>query len=84
MGYDGWYGRYFGGITGDLQGKIEKCINNGDIYGNWGVGGIAGISQNTSEIKLSFNKGKIVGRYPAASNKIYIGGILGWSYSRRS
>ena len=65
-----------GGIVGaNMKGNIEKVYNNGkveakDYPGTDEVGGIIGRNANTSIIKLSYNKGELIGEG-------YKGGIIG-------
>ena len=77
LGTTGYYGRSIGGIAGYSRGKIENCVNTGEIRGNHGTGGIIG-EGSTAEINYCTNQGNIIGLSADTKyNSIYIGGIAG-------
>lgn len=58
------FGYRIGGIVGcNRKGKIEKCINKGEITGAHSAGGIVGV--NCDEINECINYGKILGAEPS-------------------
>lgn len=67
-----------GGIAGRASGMdgmdIDTCTNNSTVTGNKCVGGIAGISENSSSIKGCTNNGDVIG-------SSQIGGIVGLNSS---
>lgn len=76
-------GQYVGGIVGQVKGNttIENCVNKATIYGNQGIGGIAGwvIPDTDSDsdkggvnIKNCRNEGNIEG------DRDYCGGLIGY------
>ena len=71
---------YIGGIVGTnwTKGKIEHCINNGEIKGNgWYIGGIVGINENNCTVINCRNTGNITGNN-------FVGGIVGHNGSQSS
>ena len=63
-----------GGIVGKLNGIIENCQNNGNVYGYQDVGGIVGIYYGEG-INNCTNIGNIT--HYNGTNSSYIGGIVG-------
>lgn len=57
------FGYRIGGIIGNNIGKINKCINRGEVIGAHSSGGIAGVNGN--EINECINYGKILGAEPS-------------------
>ena len=57
------FGYRIGGIIGNNRGKINKCINRGEVIGAHSSGGIAGVNGN--EINECINYGKILGAEPS-------------------
>jgi hypothetical protein len=72
-----------GGITGYNQGTIYDCVNEGlTICGSGDMGGIAGVSANTSEVALiskCTNKGNVY--YYWQDENRSVGGIVGYQAS---
>lgn len=71
-----------GGISGSLDGTIEKSFNTGNITGIYGVGGILGDSAGkSSTVESCYNSGSIKGISPVNdfndTNAKGIGGIAG-------
>lgn len=71
-----------GGIAGSLGGSIDKCFNEGNIVGTYGIGGIAGDSSDkASSVTSCYNVGNVTGKSPVASfsdtNAKGVGGIIG-------
>ena len=57
------FGFRIGGIIGNNGGKINKCINRGEVIGAHSSGGIAGVNGN--EINECINYGGILGAEPS-------------------
>lgn len=76
------FGSYTGGIVGwvDTRYDITNCTNTGDITGNGGTGGIAGVIQSISSavinVKNCENSGKISAKGECT------GGIVGLAWSQ--
>ena len=76
-------GSQAGGIS-EASGQAEyvNCINYGDVYGSWAMGGIIGYIGTYLEIK--FINCKNYGNFYGLSNNIASGGIVGMSYGKNS
>lgn len=71
-----------GGIVGSLAGSINKCFNEGNVTGIYGVGGIVGDSADkASSVTSCYNTGTVTGENPIVSfndkNAKGVGGIIG-------
>lgn len=67
-----------GGLAGQAGGAfIENCFVEGNIIGNWHVGGISGFNVALVEMSKCYTKGSVSGNYN-------VGGLFGyicWSYT---
>ena len=78
-----------GGICTASYGSFEGCINRADISASGQrVGGIVGLVYDTGAVTNCANYGKITSSYSGngyqSHYKVYLGGVVGYSYSNIS
>ena len=75
--------QWAGGICGyNCSGNINKCFNDGSVAGSFGVGGIAGLSEDLNETDLCevidcINNGMVEGKGKYDGKDTSCGGIVG-------
>lgn len=72
-------GGYSGGIAGENNKVIQRCINEVNIYSDTGVciGGITGQNMQYAVLKECYNTGTIIGKAQDSYGHSFCGGITG-------
>lgn len=72
---------YAGGIAGAFKGSLERAMNSGATVTETGfAGGLSGVSSTAgdiTEVKCSFNVGKVTSLGTTAEDAVCVGGLVG-------